>query len=362
ILVLLWILVPASIKTVYEAEDYGRQVLSAAKRDKNWLVSIRRRIHEYPELCFQEHNTSALIRNELEKLGILYMYPSAGTGFIGIGSPPVVALRADMDALPWQFELVCVLGKITKMAILTDEFSKLVLTFIKFQSTSVWQLSFSATDFNLGAADPFSCVRWKSDAPGYQDVLCGSLVIDQRGKQKSSLKQISILVHIHSPAFDGNLLRQRSRTSHVEGGTLRSPTTEGLHRLQQRVKEWLKARQSLIDVSKASVDMRKDEFPHVPTTINDEALINHVDQVASMLLGPHGVKVAKQLMAGEDFAFYQQVIPGVLFRIGIPNDVIGSIYSTYSPYFFLDEDVLPVGAALHTSIAELYLIQHQSPL
>ncbi|KAL9999895.1 putative peptidase M20 [Helianthus debilis subsp. tardiflorus] len=119
--------------------------------------------------------------------------------------------------------------------------------------------------------------------------------------------------------------------------------------------------QAAVHRCKASVDLKQDEFTPVPATINDEALINHVDKVGSMLLGPHGVKVGQKVMGGEDFAFYPQVIPGVFFRIGIRNDVIGSIYPIHSPYFFLDEDVLPIGAALHTSIAELYLIEHQSP-
>ena len=74
------------------------------------VSSWRREIHAHPELGFQEVRTSALVRRELEAMGLELItdFCEAKTAVIGLlrtgREGPVVALRADMDALPMQDE------------------------------------------------------------------------------------------------------------------------------------------------------------------------------------------------------------------------------------------------------------------
>ena len=78
----------------------------AALIKDNWedILSIRRHLHQYPELSFQETETSAYIASVLDRLGIPYI-PVADTGILATikGKNPsskLIVLRGDIDALP----------------------------------------------------------------------------------------------------------------------------------------------------------------------------------------------------------------------------------------------------------------------
>lgn len=85
-------------------EDALGALRAAIAREREYMIATRRTIHQYPELGFQEVRTSAVIADELERLGMRVRRGVAGTGvvgqFDGEREGPTVLVRFDMDALP----------------------------------------------------------------------------------------------------------------------------------------------------------------------------------------------------------------------------------------------------------------------
>ncbi len=81
-----------------------KKIISLSNKYEDHTINIRRKIHENPELSFQEYSTSNLVISELESLGLSIEKNLAGTGVLatleGHKEGKTILLRADMDALP----------------------------------------------------------------------------------------------------------------------------------------------------------------------------------------------------------------------------------------------------------------------
>lgn len=96
-----------------------------------------------------------------------------------------------------------------------------------------------------------------------------------------------------------------------------------------------------------------------PPTLNDPATYEHAKKVGEVLLGEQNVHYAPITMGAEDFSFYSQKMAAAFFSIGTQNKTITSaIKDIHSPYFTVNEDVLPFGAALHAAVAISYFDTH----
>ena len=144
------------------------------------------------------------------------------------------------------------------------------------------------------------------------------------------------------------------------GGTLRSMTDEGLSYLMKRIREIVEG-QAPVHRCSASVDFMEETMRPYPAVVNAKGMYAHAKEVAERLLGEGNVRVAPQLMGAEDFGFYAQRMAGAFFTIGVGNEsTMEQLRTTHSPYFVIDEDALPVGAAFHAAVAIEYMEKHAS--
>jgi carboxypeptidase Ss1 len=382
--------------------------LEEAKAIEGRVVATRRTIHQKPELAFGENQTAALISEELGKLGIKVRTHVAGTGVVGTleGKLPgkVVALRADMDALPIEEHSGVEFASRTKgtmhacghdahVAMLLGAASILACHRAEVHGTVkfLFQPAEEAAEMGGGAKPMIADGVLQSPKvdyvfglhilanypsrtfalrPGPLMAASGTFKIRiiGRGGHGSSPHQtvdpifvasqvISAIQGIRSRMLDPVEPSVVSVCS-IHAGTRNNiipddATLEGTTRTlsdpagREVASLIIRISKSICRTFGAECEVEMEEA--YPVTRNDPSTTAAVSKILGSIPGTRTLEVPPLLIA-EDFSFFLRKVPGTYYFLGTRNGKKGCVYPNHSSRFRLDEDMLKYGAA---SLAKL---------
>ncbi|HXV75982.1 MAG TPA: amidohydrolase [Candidatus Polarisedimenticolaceae bacterium] len=372
------------------------------------LVVWRRRLHQQPELGFEEHETSRFVAERLAQLGVEVRTGLAGTGVAGIlRSPrrdrPGVLLRADMDALPVQ-EVdgreygSRVPGRMHACG--HDGHTAMLLGAAKLLEARKSELRrdvvfcFQPAEEGLGGAERmiddgvlelvetgsvFGLHLWSGAEVGTAMMRAGPAMAAQdeievrilgrggHGALPHTARDPIVAASLAVVALQGIVARNVDpvETAVVTVGSLHAGTAPNvipaearlagtLRSFSEEVRELLRLRsREVIESSAIAAGCTADYLlkKGFPAVVNDAASVEIARRLAVDVFGEGNVVEHPPIAAAEDFSYFLGRRPGAFIFVGAANTARGIDAPHHSPMFDIDEAALPRGAELLARLA-----------
>ena len=372
------------------------------------LISWRRRFHQYPELGFLEEQTSAFVIQQLQSLGWQVRTGVAKTGVVatlkGVQPGKVLAIRADMDALPIQ-ELNKISYASTRPGLMHacghDGHTAIALGVAKYLAEhrealkGTVKLLFQPAEESPGGALPMiqegalknpevdaviGLHLWNNLPLGTAGIQAGPIManadqfilkIQGRGGHGAmphqTLDAVVVASHVITALqtivsrnvnpFEsavvtvgklhaGSAFNIIAQEAYLEG-TVRSFSLELADLLPQRIEA------VVANVCKAFGATYEFEYiRHYPAVINDPVITQWIQGVAAGVLGNVAHVVPERTMGGEDMAYFLKEAPGCYFFLGSANADKGLDKPHHHPCFDSDEMALALGVEIFVRCTE----------
>ncbi len=380
------------------------------------LVSWRRRLHQMPELGFQENKTAAFIQKLLEQWQVDHQTGIAKTGIValieGEQPGPTLGIRADMDALPIQEENEVEYRSChpnTMHACGHDGHTAIALGTVRLLQQQRQHLRgtvkviFQPAEEGPGGAKPMIAAGvlrdpdveamvglhlWNTMPLGSLGVKAGpsmaytdrfSLRITGRGGHGALPHQtvdavvvgaqvvnalqtvVSRNINPMQPAVvtigqfrGGDAFNVIAPTVEMQG-TVRSFDPQVSELLPQRIEAIIAG---ICQAHGATYDL--DYVRKYPAVVNDERIAALVQQVSTAVLGESAPIGPEMTLGGEDMSFFLEKVPGCYFFLGSANSALGLDFPHHHPRFDFDETALGIGVEIFLRCVEQF--SHHSPL